>query len=162
MAAKAIAKCKWRRGWQDRRRPPGAPGPVAISRVHVQVPPRYIHERKRRGKSRKVTEPLQFENGFGGFSADGREYVIRLVPDGHGGHRHPPMPWTNVIANEQAGFLVTESGAGYTWSGNSRVNRLTAWHNDPVFDPHGEAIWIRDEDAGSFLVADAWSHAGAR
>ena len=46
------------------------------------------------------------------------------------------MPWANVIANEQAGFLVTESGAGYTWSGNSRLNRLTAWHNDPVCDPH--------------------------
>ena len=60
------------------------------------------------------------------------------------------MPWTNVIANEQAGFLVTESGAGYTWSGNSRLNRLTAWHNDPVCDPHSEAIWIRDDDARVF------------
>ena len=60
------------------------------------------------------------------------------------------MPWVNVIANEKAGFLVTESGAGYTWSGNSRLNRLTAWHNDPVIDPHSEALWIRDEDAGVF------------
>ena len=86
------------------------------------------------------SEPLQFENGYGGFSADGREYVIRLEPDGSGGHRTPPLPWTNIIANEQAGFLVTERGAGYTWAGNSRVNRLTAWHNDPVCDPHGEAF----------------------
>ena len=95
-------------------------------------------------------ESLQFENGYGGFSADGREYLIRLAPDGRGGHRRPPMPWTNVIANEQAGFLVTESGAGYTWSGNSRLNRLTAWHNDPVCDPHSEAVWIRDDDARVF------------
>ncbi len=95
-------------------------------------------------------QPLQFENGYGGFSADGREYVIRLSPEGREGSRRPPLPWINVIANEHAGFLVTESGAGYTWSGNSRLNRLTAWHNDPVTDPHSEALWIRDEDAGVF------------
>ncbi len=93
---------------------------------------------------------LRFDNNYGGFSADGREYVIRLRPDGRGGHSRPPMPWANVIANEHAGFLVTESGAGYTWCGNSRTNRLTAWHNDPICDPHGEALWIRDEDLGQF------------
>jgi len=95
-------------------------------------------------------EPLCLENGYGGFAADGREYILRLPPNGRGGHRRPPLPWANVIANEQAGFLVTESGAGYTWVGNSRENRTTAWHNDPVLDPHSEAYWIRDEDAGVF------------
>ncbi len=96
------------------------------------------------------SEPLQFNNGYGGFSTDDREYVIRIQPDDRGGQLRPPLPWANVIANENAGFLVTESGAGYTWSGNSRLNRLTAWHNDPVIDPHSEALWIRDEDAGVF------------
>jgi cyclic beta-1,2-glucan synthetase len=95
-------------------------------------------------------EALQFDNGYGGFSADGREYIIRLEPDGRGGQRRPPAPWVNVIANEQAGCLVSECGAGYTWSGNSRENRLTAWHNDPVIDPHSEALWIRDEESGVF------------
>jgi N,N'-diacetylchitobiose phosphorylase len=95
------------------------------------------------------TEPLLFFNGFGGFSEDGSEYVIRLdaTPDGP---RWPPLPWTNVIANERAGFLVTESGAGCTWSVNSRLNRLTPWSNDPVSDPHGDALYVRDEDAGVF------------
>ena len=91
-------------------------------------------------------EPLQFFNGHGGFSADGREYVIRLAS----GRERPPLPWTNVVANEEAGFLVSESGAGYTWSANSRENRLTPWLNDPVSDPHGEALYLRDEDAGVF------------
>jgi cyclic beta-1,2-glucan synthetase len=99
------------------------------------------------------TGPLQFDNGYGGFSADGREYVIRLRPDAAGELRWPPMPWVNVIANEAAGFIVSESGAGYTWAGNSRLNRLTAWHNDPVCDPHSEAVWIRDEDARVFWSA---------
>ncbi|HEY3392347.1 MAG TPA: hypothetical protein VGK58_06555 [Lacipirellulaceae bacterium] len=98
----------------------------------------------------KLSEPLQYDNGYGGFSADGREYVIRVKPGSDGEHRRPPMPWVNVIANEAAGFLVTECGAGYMWAGNSRLNRLTAWHNDPVCDPHAEAIWIRDERAGVY------------
>jgi cyclic beta-1,2-glucan synthetase len=89
-------------------------------------------------------EALLFDNSYGGFAADGREYVVRLNP------QLPPMPWINVIANETFGFLVSESGAGYTWSRNSRENRLTPWYNDPIADPHGEALYIRDEDAGVF------------
>ncbi|MEX2091294.1 MAG: hypothetical protein WD971_01390, partial [Pirellulales bacterium] len=95
-------------------------------------------------------ETLHFENSYGGFSADGREYVIRLEPDAQGQLRLPPQPWVNVIANERAGCLVTERGAGYMWAGNSRHNRVTAWHNDPVCDPHAEALWIRDEEADVF------------
>ncbi len=95
-------------------------------------------------------EPLQFWNGHGGFSADGTEYVIRLQPDASGRSRLPPQPWTNVIANPGFGFIASETGAGCTWSQNSRENRLTPWYNDPVLDPHGEALYLRDEDSGVF------------
>jgi len=99
-----------------------------------------------RGERSTVTggAPLLFDSGYGGFSTDGSEYVIRL------GEARPPMPWVNVVANEGFAFLVSESGAGYTWSRNSRQNRLTPWYNDPVTDPYGEALYIRDEDAGVF------------
>jgi N,N'-diacetylchitobiose phosphorylase len=93
-------------------------------------------------------EELRFFNGFGGFSADGREYVIRHRADDC--DPRPPLPWTNVIANEDAGFLVSESGAASTWTANSRENRLTPWGNDPVSDPHGEALYLRDDAAGAF------------
>jgi cyclic beta-1,2-glucan synthetase len=86
---------------------------------------------------------LRFGNGFGGFSPDGREYVIDLAPG-----RWTPAPWSNVIANPAFGFLVTESGSGYTWSENSRENKLTPWSNDPVADPPAEALYLRDEDTG--------------
>src|SRR5262249_43477105 len=79
-------------------------------------------------------------------SPDGSEYVVRVGADG----ARPPMPWVNVVANERAGFLASESGAGYTWSRNSREHRLTPWSNDPVVDPHGEALWIRDERSRRF------------
>lgn len=90
---------------------------------------------------------LQFDNGWGGFSADGKEYVIFLDTG-----QSTPAPWVNVIANEQFGFLVSEVGAGYTWAGNSSENRLTPWRNDPVSDTPGEALYLRDEE-----TAQVWS-----
>ena len=86
---------------------------------------------------------LPYFNSLGGFSADGREYVIYLGPDAD-----TPAPWVNVIANPKFGTLMSEKGAGFTWNGNSQRNRLTQWSNDPVLDPHSEVIYIRDEDSG--------------
>jgi cyclic beta-1,2-glucan synthetase len=102
---------------------------------------------------------LIFSNGFGGFTPDGREYVISPdvprpgMPSSHlvttsADHASTPVPWINVIANPVAGFLVSESGAGFTWVGNSQSNRLTPWNNDPVSDPPGEILYLRDEDTG--------------
>jgi cellobiose phosphorylase len=93
------------------------------------------------------TEALRYENGYGGFSHNGKEYVIRLSPSAS--HR-PPQPWTNVVANESMGFIASESGACFTWSVNSREHRLTPWYNDPVTDPHGEALYLRDEVARTY------------
>ena len=86
---------------------------------------------------------LPYFNGTGGFTPDGREYVIYLGPDAQ-----TPAPWINVLANPQFGTLVSESGMGFSWYGNSQSNKLTPWSNDPVLDPFGEAIYIRDEDLG--------------
>lgn len=99
----------------------------------------------RSGPGPRRLEPgiLLYPNGFGGFSEDGREYIIELK-DG----RNTPLPWSNVIANPRFGFLITESGGGYTWSHNSRENKLTPWSNDPVTDPHSEALYLRDEASG--------------
>ena len=91
-------------------------------------------------------EPLAFANDRGGFAAAGSEYVVRFG----GTAPPPPLPWVNVIANERFGLLVSESGAGCTWSRNSRENRLTPWVNDPVSDPHDEALYLRDEEHGVY------------
>jgi cyclic beta-1,2-glucan synthetase len=85
--------------------------------------------------------PLAFFNGLGGFSENEDEYVTVL-----GEGQWTPAPWINVLANAGFGCLVSESGAGYTWSDNSRENQLTPWSNDPVSDPPGEALFLRDED----------------
>ena len=96
---------------------------------------------------KKHTENLHFFNGYGGFANDGTEYHIILKPDTITGiPKLPPAPWINVIANSSFGFTVSETGAGYTWSENSRENKLTSWSNDPVTDTHSEAFYIRDEE----------------
>jgi len=87
--------------------------------------------------------PLQFFNGLGGFTEDGREYII-IFDNG----QWTPAPWINVIANPNFGFTVSEVGSGCTWSGNSRENQLTPWSNDLVSDPSGEVLYIRDEETG--------------
>ena len=99
------------------------------------------------GAVEDVSQPaprLEFFNGLGGFAHDGSEYVTVLNPG-----QRTPAPWINVVANPQLGFLVSESGCGYTWAGNSRENQLTPWSNDPVSDPAGEALYLRDEESGA-------------
>ena len=93
---------------------------------------------------------MRFWNGFGGFTRDGREYVIVIDGTSQRGPTLPPAPWTNVLANPQFGCLVTEGGLGYTWAGNSQMNRLTPWSNDPTSDSPGEVIYLRDEETGDF------------
>ena len=111
--------------------------------------PRRFHPPRGLAAVAPATETLAFFNGFGGFAADGNEYVIRLDRT-ESGLRLPPLPWCNVIANPRAGFVASERGLGFSWSENSRENRLTPWFNDPVCDPAGEALYVRDEDAGHF------------
>lgn len=95
-------------------------------------------------KQRNSKEYLQFFNGYGGFSNDGREYSIELPPG-----EFTPAPWVNVIGYQNFGFMVSETGSQSTWSENSGENRLTPWSNDPVCDPTGEALYLRDEETGA-------------
>ncbi len=90
---------------------------------------------------------LQFDQGLGGFSPDGREYVIEVSPG-----RPTPAPWCNVLTNPEFGCLVSESSLGMSWSQNSGENRLTPWRNDPVFDRPSEVLYLRDEE-----TAAVWS-----
>ena len=88
---------------------------------------------------------LGFFNGTGGFTPDGREYVITTSPG-----QVTPAPWSNVLANPHFGTVVSESGLAYTWSENAHEFRLTPWSNDAVSEASGEAFYLRDEDSGNF------------
>jgi cyclic beta-1,2-glucan synthetase len=107
------------------------------------VPPRLRLPREMAGTVSPPAVDLEFFNGLGGFTPDGREYVTVL-----GKGQWTPAPWINVVTNPRFGFQVSESGSGYTWSENSRENKLTPWSNDPVSDSPGETLYVRDEESG--------------
>ncbi len=86
---------------------------------------------------------LVFDNGLGGFDPETGDYVVHLEPG-----RTTPVPWSNVLANDGFGTIVTEAGLGFTWCRNSGEFRLTPWSNDPVTDAQGEALYLRDEESG--------------
>ena len=93
---------------------------------------------------RPARPQLSFDNGIGGFDESGGEYVIVLAPGSV-----TPAPWSNVLSNEEFGCVVTEAGSSFTWFANSQRHRLTPWSNDPVVDPSGELLYLRDEEDGS-------------
>ena len=88
---------------------------------------------------------LVFNNGLGGFTPDGREYVITLKSG-----QTTPAPWCNVIASPHIGTVVSEAGGAYTWAENAHEFRLSTWHNDQLSDNSGEAHYIRDDETGAF------------
>jgi cyclic beta-1,2-glucan synthetase len=108
-------------------------------------PPEFVptHPERAGDPSTVLERPgdLVFDNSFGGFTRDGREYLIHLEAG-----ESTPAPWCNVLANGEFGCLVSESGMSYSWALNSAENRLTPWSNDPVTDRPGEALYLRDEE----------------
>ena len=123
---------------QVRRRPPGEP---AIPRLTVSQ-----ERAPDLAPAVETVRPALFaDNGLGGFSADGREYVVITSAD-----QVTPAPWVNVVSNPGFGCVVSESGPVYTWNENAHEFRLTPWHNDPVTDASGEAFYLRDEETGRF------------
>jgi cyclic beta-1,2-glucan synthetase len=131
-------------------------GPIADQLALVRARPARPSPARRAGAARAPAENLpapqglEFFNGLGGFDNDGTEYVTVLEAGAT-----TPAPWINVIANPAFGFQVSTEGSGYTWAENSRENQLTPWSNDPVRDPAGEALYVRDEASGEVWTATA-------
>lgn len=61
-------------------------------------------------------------NSYGGFSKDGSEYRIL--------NTKTPLPWCNVLSNENFGTVVSTYGTIYTYFKNSREFKITNWQND--------------------------------
>ena len=118
-------------------------------RLAEPLPPRLMPSRAQRAEGALSSvlpdRDLILFNGVGGFTPDGSEYVITLAPG-----KTTPAPWVNVLANPDFGTVISENGVAYTWSENAHEFRLTPWHNDPVSDASGEALYLRDEETGHF------------
>lgn len=92
-------------------------------------------------------ENLKFYNGFGGFSDDGKEYIIRQNRD-----LKLPTTWSNILANKNFGTIITNNMGGFTYSKNSRLNRISSWANTPANDVPSEIVYLRDLDS-----KEAWT-----
>jgi cyclic beta-1,2-glucan synthetase len=121
-----------------RRRVSTAHPPFVATRPYLPAPAR----------PQPNSAALLLGNAYGGFNADGSEYLIHAQAG-----QPTPTPWVNVLANAQFGSVVSETGGAYSWAENAHEFRLTPWHNDPVTDRSGEAIYLRDEETGHFWSA---------
>ena len=90
----------------------------------------------------KDKEKLKYFNEYGGFSENGKEYLIKTSKS-----NRLPTVWSHVIANDKFGTVVTENMGGYTWYKNCRLNRISTWQNDATMDTPSEIIYIKDEES---------------
>jgi cyclic beta-1,2-glucan synthetase len=78
--------------------------------------------------------PLEFFNGRGGFTEEGREYVIVL-----GKGKQTPAPW---IRHCQRNWFPFPVGRGLHLVPQQPRKSAHPWSNDPVSDPSGGAISV--------------------
>ena len=117
-----------------------------LTRIRIpQLAPSRTHRSEPLPLAPRPRHDLTFFNGQGGFTPDGREYVITTAQD-----LPTPAPWVNVLANPLFGSVVSECGGSCTWSENAHEFRLTPWENDPVTGEGGEAFYLRDEERGHY------------
>jgi cellobiose phosphorylase len=140
----------------DRWRQTEQPTRVALRTLARLAPPPVIEPPPDEAIPPVPRQDLLFPNGFGGFTRDGREYIVELAPG-----RPTPAPWVNVIANPRLGTVVSERGSAYTWYGNAQLGRLTPWSNDAVSDPSGEVVHVRDDVSGRSFSPLPWPRASS-
>ena len=107
---------------------------------------------------------LLFANGLGGFTPDGREYCVLVSGHAVAGtdrqwsaDSHSPVHISAAGSgpvgqrHRQPSFRfprLRERARGLPGRATARRNRLTPWSNDPVSDPPGEVVYLRDEESG--------------
>ena len=117
--------------------------PSRVAAPALAPTPRPARRSPRIGEERcRLLEPLERARGA---SAARR---ARLRRSSLNGADETPAPWVNVIANPAGRLRRDRARAGFTWAENSYYYRLTPWHNDPVSEPTGEVIYLRDEETG--------------
>ena len=97
-----------------------------IKEIGDETPTKQLIEEQTERKELEQ-EKLKYYNEYGGFSEDGAEYIIRTNKE-----ERLPTVWSNIMANENFGTVVTEGMGGYTWYKNSRLNRISGWNNNLV------------------------------
>ena len=93
---------------------------------------------------------LDFFNEYGGFNKEKNEYVIT--------NPNTPVPWTNIIANNNFGTLVTNNECGFTYAYNSQMFKLTSWTNDIVLNDKSEVIKVNNKIVNATTVRHGFGY----
>ena len=86
-------------------------------------------------------ENLKYYNEYGGFSSDGKEYLIKTNKE-----NRLPTVWSHMMTNDKFGSIITQNMGGYSWYKNSRLDRITAWANNPSLDIPSEVIYLKNKE----------------
>ena len=114
-----------------------------IRDIGLDAKPEYSFQEEINANQNVDMNSLKYYNEYGGFSEDGLEYTIKLDKE-----NKLPTVWSMILANESFGTVVTQNLGGFTWYKNSRLNRLSAWNNNPVMDLPSEIIYLKDYKTG--------------
>ena len=114
-----------------------------IRDIGLDAKPEYSFQEEINANQNVDMNSLKYYNEYGGFSEDGLEYTIKLDKE-----NKLPTVWSMILANESFGTVVTQNLGGFTWHKNSRLNRLSAWNNNPVMDFPSEIIYLKDYKTG--------------
>ena len=101
-----------------------------------------VYQEEKIAKPVLPKENLEYENEYGGFTNNGKEYKIAINKE-----NRLPTVWSNILANEEFGTLITDSMGGFTWSKNSRLNRISSWNNNQVLDIPSEIFYLQEQDS---------------
>ena len=82
---------------------------------------------------------------YGHFSSDGREYVID--------DPRTPRPWFNYLFNRKYHALVSQTGGGFSYYKDPKVNRILRYEHIHTDRP-GRYVFLRDEDTGEVWSAN--------
>lgn len=80
---------------------------------------------------------------YGSFNLETKAFQLRNILT--------PRPWVNVLSNGSYGAVISNFGGGFSWVGNSQLQRLTRWEQDLVLDQYGRYIYVFDVNSGETL-----------
>lgn len=83
-------------------------------------------------------------DGENGFSENG--YQI---------NSHPEIAWSHTLSNNTFGTLITDKSLGYTFCGNSRLNKLTCDSHNTADDFFGERLYLSFDEKVYDIIENA-------
>ncbi len=78
-----------------------------------------------------------------------------FIKGGYAVSEEPSLPWSHTLSNNTFGTLVTDGSLGFSWCGNSRLNKLTPWSNDTLTGLTGERLFMKKDGRLYDVIADS-------